>query len=1344
MLISIHDHTLKRVGFLSNDDSETPDFKDDNFHRYLAQGASTFDFTVNKIKNGVVQDYVQLLNERAYFSFQYEGEDFLFDSVIVEEDDDKITFNCLTLNLEMRNEEVKALTNTASHNIQWYFDQLGLINFAKISLGINQVENDTRVINYDSEDTKLARLISVIQNFDAEFEFVTKLKRDGTLDNITLNIYKKNDGGDIQGVGQNRNDVLLSFGENVTGVNRKVEKSQIFNSIYVTGKDGLSWKNSSWSVKNSEGQEEFYKRAGESYAKAPLSAQMFPSQLQSSSGDIFTNKNVTTEYTTVNAMWGYALSQLKQYAYPLVTYEVTATSNLTVASTGDGMPLHIGDTVRIQDKNFIDSDGNVGLFLSARVSELEISFTNPTNNKITFSNYIKLKSEVSDDLTARMQEIINANTPYRSDITSTNGLQFKNGTGTTTLGAHIYFGSDDKETPADSYEWSKDGTVVADAQTITVDASGMTDKAVYSFKATVAGKVVGTQSVTITNVDDGTNGRSVTNVSQKWRLTTTSTAPTQPWSDAGWLTTQPTTTVTNKYLWSITRTTFNLAPLTQDIVEQKAVYGNTGADGVAGKDGVGLKTTVITYAISTSGTTAPTTGWTSSVPSLVKGQYLWTKTVWTYTDNSSETGYSVTYISKDGNDGNDGIAGKDGVGILTTTITYAGSTNGTTAPTSSWTATVPTVAAGSYLWTKTVWTYTDNTSETGYSVAKMGNTGADGKTSYTHTAWSYSADGTNGFTTVYPNLNLAPHTELLMDTNNNFIWGNKASATNTITYEKVSVPNQPRLVNGIHVTQTTTGQAGWRGPFYSQTTTASIPCTPNTKYTTSAWVKNNASTDVRISITLGMSATVDQTSPTFSQNNITVPADGNWHYITYTHTTNANAVFMWPYVYTVNGTTSADFSFAGYKLEPGSTATPYMPSSSEVTTADWPSYIGQYTDFTQADSTNPSDYTWSRMRGNDGADGQDGKDGTNGKDGDPGSPGAPGTSAINIDLSNKAYNFIANLEVSDSGSVMQAVAGSTTTTFTALQGTAAINITALTCTTTLPTGMTVSIGTLNALSVVVTISVDNTMITPNGVLNFSITAGGVTTTKSFSYSLAINDLTVINLAAINSNLGNVKNIYSHYNGSDGGTYSGTIEINDENIKITATNDNDSNEVSKTQMNGENGIWHSTKLQKANSPRVYVLSNWSLTGTTLSFESQQSDLTYPNGYSYASYGIDVHARNIVGDSISQTNDVRTWTPITLNNVTSAVLMYKIINGVIHLNGQGNWGSFTANQSKTVATLPAALCPTRTVNKIMTTQNTNNNDKPMEIQIQTGGDINIWSMPASTSGRYGGFEESYPLG
>ena len=90
-----------------------------------------------------------------------------------------------------------------------------------------------------------------------------------------------------------------------------------------------------------------------------------------------------------------------------------------------------------------------------------------------------------------------------------------------------------------------------------------------------------------------------------------------------------------------------------------------------GDDGVGVTSTVITYANSTSGTTAPSTGWTSSVPTLIKGQYLWTKTVWTYTDTSSKTGYSVSYNSKDGTNGTDGTSG-----IIVSSVAPASPQNG--------------------------------------------------------------------------------------------------------------------------------------------------------------------------------------------------------------------------------------------------------------------------------------------------------------------------------------------------------------------------------------------------------------------------------------------------------------------------------------------------------------------------------------------------------------------------------------------------------------------------------------------------------------------------------------------
>ena len=154
--------------------------------------------------------------------------------------------------------------------------------------------------------------------------------------------------------------------------------------------------------------------------------------------------------------------------------------------------------------------------------------------------------------------------------------------------------------------------------------------------------------------------------------------------------------------------------------------GRDGVDGVAGKDGVGIVDTDVTYCISLSGTQAPTDGWSSQVPELTKGRYLWTKTFWRYSNGTHETGYSVTYIARDGNDGNDGIAGKDGVGIKNTEISYARATSGTDVPAGGWQSSVPEVPYGEYLWTRTKWTYTDNTSEVGYSVARMGTQGPKG------------------------------------------------------------------------------------------------------------------------------------------------------------------------------------------------------------------------------------------------------------------------------------------------------------------------------------------------------------------------------------------------------------------------------------------------------------------------------------------------------------------------------------------------------------------------------------------------------------------------------------------
>lgn len=152
----------------------------------------------------------------------------------------------------------------------------------------------------------------------------------------------------------------------------------------------------------------------------------------------------------------------------------------------------------------------------------------------------------------------------------------------------------------------------------------------------------------------------------------------------------------------------------------KNKQGATGPAGSNGTDGKGIVSSATTYQAGTSGTTPPTGTWSASIPSVSENQYLWTKIVLTYSDNTNSTAYSV---GKMGATGATGSTGATGNGIKSTTINFASSTSGTAAPSSGWSTSIPTVTAGSFLWTRTVLTFTDNTTNTSYTVAKQGEKG---------------------------------------------------------------------------------------------------------------------------------------------------------------------------------------------------------------------------------------------------------------------------------------------------------------------------------------------------------------------------------------------------------------------------------------------------------------------------------------------------------------------------------------------------------------------------------------------------------------------------------------------
>lgn len=141
-----------------------------------------------------------------------------------------------------------------------------------------------------------------------------------------------------------------------------------------------------------------------------------------------------------------------------------------------------------------------------------------------------------------------------------------------------------------------------------------------------------------------------------------------------------------------------------------------GEPGAKGADGTSVKITAksVTYQASTSGTETPTGAWVANPPTVAKGQYLWTKTVVTYSDGNSTTAYSVAY---QGTNGTNGKNGTNGIGVKSTEVTYQIWANGTSTPSGTWVTTVPdTTADKPYLWTRTVITYTDNSQSTSYSV----------------------------------------------------------------------------------------------------------------------------------------------------------------------------------------------------------------------------------------------------------------------------------------------------------------------------------------------------------------------------------------------------------------------------------------------------------------------------------------------------------------------------------------------------------------------------------------------------------------------------------------------------
>lgn len=650
--------------------------------------------------------------------------------------------------IDLINEVVAPYKPDKAYSIVEYITRF--TNDSGFEIGENAIpDKKLKLEEWISEATALERILSVATRFDVEISFsfeidgldvvkryINIVEKRGKSENITLYANKEIESITIK---EDSYDLFTAI-KPVGAVPEGKETPINLNNYKYTDPDGR-YVLSGGILKDNKVVQEW--------------SRLLSNEVSSPTGAHITRYK---EYDTDNQakLFTMAMTDLKKYAQTNINYEVAFYEFPTSVS--------IGDTI-----NLVDEDKEI--YLSARVLTLSYDYISDTAEAVV-GDYLIKDSGISKDLenlAASMKDKfanVNENLNGKAVIVKSDTAPEPNEN-------TIWIDTSHPQTPIKTYdpetgEWlvstgeaGKDGIAGKDGlgvKTTTITyaistsptdtpSSGWTDQVptlqkgkylwtktqwTYTDNTVENGYTVSYIAKDGNDGNDGVAGKDGVGIAntlvQYVGSTSGTTKPT-----SGWSTTIPTVAEGN-FLW--TKTTWTYTDGTKEdgysvakmgAKGEKGDPGAKGNDGIAGKDGVGLKETVIRYAGSSNGTTAPSSGWQSTVPIVLPGNFLWTRTTWTYTDNTSEVGYSVSRIGADGNDGEDGIAGKDGTGIKSTTITYVGSTNGTTPPSTGWTSTIPTVADGNYLWTKTVWLYTDNTSETGYSVAKMGAKGADGK-----------------------------------------------------------------------------------------------------------------------------------------------------------------------------------------------------------------------------------------------------------------------------------------------------------------------------------------------------------------------------------------------------------------------------------------------------------------------------------------------------------------------------------------------------------------------------------------------------------------------------------------
>nr|WP_279293753.1 tail fiber domain-containing protein [Enterococcus cecorum] len=298
-----------------------------------------------------------------------------------------------------------------------------------------------------------------------------------------MNVYK------VGNIGKDKTGMPIRVGKSLKVINYTANIDELYTAIRVHGKDGLTIAGLNKKVYDSDKKLLYYTQGDTLYA--PQARDRFPAIAHKASDSFICLETEDTEHSSKESLYAYMLGELKKHSEPKIDYE-----------TEGYVDGEIGDRMLLIDSVHYDPP----LYVEARISEQTISLLDKSKNKTVFTNYERKKSEIANELLAKMTALIEENKVYDVQIMTSNGYSFKNGQGKTTLIARVVDGP--KEITGDfDLAWYIGDELQATTISLDVNAASINEKVVYKLIAYRNGVERGRNEITLINVNDGKNGQ---------------------------------------------------------------------------------------------------------------------------------------------------------------------------------------------------------------------------------------------------------------------------------------------------------------------------------------------------------------------------------------------------------------------------------------------------------------------------------------------------------------------------------------------------------------------------------------------------------------------------------------------------------------------------------------------------------------------------------------------------------------------------------------------------------------------------------------------------------------------